>query len=247
MTSVERSPQRYARIGGVLYLAIILLGMFGELYVRGTLVAPGDATATALAISNSPFLWRAGIVGDLLMHVCDLPVILVMYLLLRPVSENLALLATWVNLIQTAVLVANKLNLMVPLFLLDEVNYLKAFAPEQLHALSQLAIKAHGYGFAIGLIFFGFACLVRGYLIYRSGYFPKILGVLIFGAGLSYLANSFAALLAPALASLIFPAVLVPAFVGELSFCLWLIVKGVDVTQWKLRFGLQLVASDNKP
>ena len=78
MTSFELSPQRYARIGGVLYLAIILLGMFGELYIRGTLVVPGNAEATAQAISNSPFLWRAGLVGDLLMHVCDLPVILVM-------------------------------------------------------------------------------------------------------------------------------------------------------------------------
>ena len=238
MTSFELSPQRYARIGGVLYLAIILLGMFGELYVRGTLVVPGNATATAQAISTSPLLWRAGIVGDLLMHVCDLPVILVLYLLLKPVSKNLALLATWVNLIQTAVLVANKLNLLVPLFLLDEVSYLKAFSPEQLHALFQLAIKAHGYGFAIGLIFFGFACLVRGYLIYRSDFFPKILGMLIFGAGVSYLVNSFALLLAPAFASLIFPAVLVPAFVGELSFCLWLIVKGVDGRQWKRRVGL---------
>jgi hypothetical protein len=103
MTSFDRSPQRYARIGGVLYLAIILLGMFGELYVRGTLVVPGNAEATAQSISTLPILWRAGIVGDLLMHVCDLPVILVMYLLLRPVSENLALLATWVNLTQTAV------------------------------------------------------------------------------------------------------------------------------------------------
>jgi hypothetical protein len=235
MNSFEHSPRRYARMGGVLYLAIILLGMFGELYVRGTLVISGEATATAQAISNSPILWRAGIVGDLLMHVCDLPVILVMYLLLRPVSENLALLATWLNLIQTAVLVANKLNLMVPLFMLDQVSYMKAFSPEQLHALSQLAIKAHSYGFAVGLIFFGFACLVRGYLIYRSGYFPKFLGVLILGAGFSYLINSFAVLLAPTFASLIFPAMLVPAFVGELSFCLWLIVKGVDLTQWRQR------------
>ncbi len=235
ISTVERSPQVYARLGGLLYLAIIVFGLFGESFVRGTLVVSGDATATANAISTSQFLWRTGIVGDLLMHVCDVPVIVVLYLLLRPVSESLALLATLINLIQTAVLVANKLNLLVPLFLLEDAGYLKAFSPEQLHALSYLAIKTHGYGFGIGLIFFGFACLVRGYLIFRSGYFPKTMGLLMLAAGLSYLINSFALLLAPAFATAIFPGVLLPAFVGELSFCLWLIVKGVNIKQWQQR------------
>jgi len=100
-----------------LYLSIIVFGILGELVVRGALVVSGDPTATALGISGSQFLWRAGIVGNLLMHVCDVPVIVVLYLLLRPVSESLALLATFINLVQTAVLVANKLNLLVPLFL----------------------------------------------------------------------------------------------------------------------------------
>jgi Domain of unknown function (DUF4386) len=231
LSPVERSPQRYARLAGFLYLAIILLGGFGELFVRGTLVVSGDAAATADNILHSPFLWRAGIAGDLLMHVFDVPVILILYFLLRPVSRSLALLATLINLVQTAVLVANKLNLLLPLFLLEDAGQLKAFSAEQLHALSYLAIKAHGVGFGIGLIFFGVACLVRGYLIFRSGYFPRPLGVLVFVAGLSYLTNSFALLLAPSIAASIFPGVLIPAFVGELSFCLWLIVKGVDLEQ----------------
>ncbi len=230
--SLERSPQRYARIAGLLYLAIIALGMFGELYVRGTLVVSGDAAVTSAAISASPFLWRAGIAGDLLMHVFDVPVIVVLYYLLRPVSRSLALLATLINLVQTAVLVANKMNLLVPLFVLENASYLTAFSPEQLQALSSLAIKAHGYGFGIGLIFFGVACLVRGYLIFVSTYLPKILGVLMAIAGLSYLINSFALLLAPTFAAAIFPSVLVPAFVAELAFALWLIFKGVNVQRW---------------
>lgn len=229
----ERAPQIYARIAGCFYLAIILLGLFGEVFVRGTLVIAGDAAATAQGIANSQFLWRAGIVGDLLMQVCDLPVILVLYLLLRPVSASLALLATLINLIQTAVLALNKLSLLIPLFLLEDASTLKAFSPEQLHALARLAIQLHSHGFGIGLIFFGFACLVRGYLIYKSGYFPKVLGLLTFVAGLSYLVNSFALLLAPSIASALFPAVLVPAFVGELSLCLWLIIKGVNLGQWQ--------------
>jgi hypothetical protein len=228
-----RSPQLYARLGGVLYLAIIVLGMFGEMFVRGSLVVSGDAAATADNIEASQLLWRTGIVGDLLMHVFDVPVIVVLYLLLKPVSKSLALLATLINLVQTAVLVANKLNLLVPLFLLENSAYLKEFSSAQLDALSYLAIKAHGFGFGIGLIFFGFACLVRGYLIFRSGYLPKAIGVLIVVAGLSYLTNSFALLLAPSFAASIFPAILMPAFIGELSLCLWLIVKGVNLERWQ--------------
>ena len=234
-SSIERAPQFYARVGGLLYLAIIVLGIFGELYVRGRLVVAGDASATASSILSSQLLWRAGIVGDLLMHVCDVPVILILYLLLRPVYEGLAVLATLLNLIQTAVLVANKLNLLVPVFLLGDAGYLNAFSPEQLHSLSYLAINAHGYGFGIGLIFFGFACLIRGYLVFESGYLPKTLGLLLGIAGLSYLTNSFALLLAPSFATAIFPAVLVPAFVGELTVSLWLIFKGVNARQWEQR------------
>jgi hypothetical protein len=207
------------------------------LFVRGTLVVSGDATATANGIALSSLLWRGSIAGDLLMHVLDIPVILILYLLLRPVSESLALLATFFNLVQTAVLAANKLILLVPLFLQEDVGYLKAFTPEQLHALSYLAVKAHGYGFGIGLVFFGFACLVRGYLIVRSGFLPRFLGILIVIAGLSYLTNSFALLLAPTFSASIQPGILFPAFVGELSLCLWLIVKGVNTAQWDQRAG----------
>jgi hypothetical protein len=232
MSSIEQSPQRYARIGGVLYLAIIVLGLFGEAFVRGTLVVSGDATATANAILASESLWRAGIAGDLLMQVLDLPVIVLLYVLLRPVSKTLALLATFLNLIQTAVLVANKLNLLAPILLVGDASGPGAFSPEQLHALSYLAIQAHGYGFGFGLIFFGFACLFRGYLVFKSGYFPKVLGLLLALAGLSYLVNSFALLLAPSLASALFPAILLPAFIGELAFALWLTFKGVNVERW---------------
>ena len=215
ISSFERSPQRYVRLAGVMYLAIIVLGLFGEGFVRASLIASGDAGATFANIAASPLLWRAGIAGDLLMHVLDVPVIVIVYLLLRPVNEGLALLATFINLI-------------------GDARFLKAFSPEQLHAMSALAINMHGHGFGIGLIFFGFACLARGWLIFQSGYSPKALGVLMFAAGLSYLINSFALLLAPALADMIFPAVLVPAFIGELAFSL-LIVKGVNVERWRAR------------
>ena len=228
----EASPQVYARVGGLAYLIIIVAGALGEMFIRSKLIVSGDASATTHNIAASPLLWRLGLAGDLVMHVFDLVLALVYYVLFKRVNKNLALLGLLFGLIQTAVLVANKLTLLVPLFLLENAGYLKAFSPEQLQALTYLPVKAHGYGFGIGLIFFGFECLVEGYLIFKSGFLPKFLGVLIVIAGLCYLLNSFALLLSPALADALFPAVLLPPFIGELSMCLWLLIKGVDLAKW---------------
>lgn len=235
MPSTPSSSRACARLGGLIYLAIIVLGLFGEAVVRGSLVVSGDAARTAGNILASQELWRAGIAGDLLMHVLDVPLIVILYLLLRPVSSSLALLATLLNIVQTCVLVANKLTLIVPLLVLPESLQLSVLSRQELHALSYTAINLHGYGFGVGLIFFGFASLTRGYLVFKSGYFPRILGVLLGIAGASYLVNSFALLLAPSLASRMFPAILLPALVGELAFCLWLLVKGLDANGWKRR------------
>jgi Domain of unknown function (DUF4386) len=109
---VETSPQTLARNGGVLYLIIIGTGLFGEMFVRGKLVVWGDVTATATNIAASQTLWRMGVAGDLIMHVCDVPLMLIFYLLLRPVDKTLALLAMLFNMVQTATLVATKLALM---------------------------------------------------------------------------------------------------------------------------------------
>jgi hypothetical protein len=211
--------------------------------VRGTLVVHGDPIATAARIMASPTLWRAGIALDLLMHVCDVFVMWALYLLLRPVSRNLALLNLLLNLIQTAVLVANKVILLMPLFLLGGADYLKAFDPAQLQAWSYLAIKLHDYGFGIGLIFFGCVCLVEGYLIRKSRYLPRLIGVLMQIAGACYLINSFALLLAPNLAARLFPAILMPCFVAELSLALWLLIKGVNMAEWRKRASMNSAAS----
>jgi hypothetical protein len=231
----EFSPQAYARIAGVLYLINIIAGVAGEMFIRNAMIVSGDAAATAANIAQSPGLWRIGIAGDLIMQATDVPLMLIFYVLLKPVNRNLALMAMLFTLVQTASLVANKLNLMMPLFLSADAAYLKAFTPDQLHALAYIAIEAHGHGFGIGLIFFGFECLITGYLIFKSDYLPMILGVAIQIAGICYLVNSFALILVPAVADAIFPAILLPCFFAELSFALWLLVKGVDVSKWDAR------------
>jgi hypothetical protein len=232
---METSPQAYARLGGLLYLVIIFAGAIGELFVRGKLVVAGDAAQTAGRIMASESLWRLGIGGDLLTHVCDIFVMWALYALLRPVSRNLALLNLLLNLIQTAVLTANKLTLLVPLLLLGNDAYLKAIDTAQLQAWSYAAIELHEYGFGVGLIFFGCVCLVEGHLIRKSGFLPPLLGVLMQIAGLCYLINSVALLLAPAFEARLFPAILMPCLVAELSLALWLLVKGVNVDRWKER------------
>jgi hypothetical protein len=233
------APQTWARIGGALYLVIIVTGIFGEMFARDSIIVSGDAAATAQNIANSELLWRVGITGDLLMHVCDVPLMLIFYLLLRPVDRNLALLAVLFNIVQSAVLVATKMNLFTPLFLLGGAAYLNAFDAAQLQALSYVSIRMDAYGFGVGLIFFGFECLVVGYLIRRSDFLPGILGVLMQIAGACYLIDSFALTLAPAFANRLFPWILAPCFIGETSLCLWLLIKGVDVRRWNERAGAE--------
>src|ERR1700682_2239973 len=229
---VQTSPQVYARIGGVLYLIIIVIGFCSQFFVRDKLVVSGDVTATANNIMASESLWRITIAGELILLVFAIALTLILYVLLRPVNKTLALLAVLFNIVEFPIEAASKLCLFAALFLSGNADYLKAFEPHQLHALVKISLKLHDYGFGIDLVFFGFACLVYGYLLFRSGYFPRTLGVLMAIAGLSYLANSFTLVLAPAFAGTIF-LVLGLALIGELSFCLWLIVKGVNVQRWK--------------
>jgi hypothetical protein len=233
--TINLSPQFYARTAGILYLINIACGIFGELYVRGHLVVAGDALATAHRITASEFLFRCGIAGDLVMHITDVPMTVIFYVLLRPVSKDLSLLAALFGMLQTAILCANKLTLVAVLLLLGGTNDLAAFAPHQLQLLASLSLSLHEYGFGIGLVFFGVSCLVTGYLLFHSGYFPKFLGVLQALAGVSYLINSFTQILSPALAAKLFPLIVLPAFIGELGTCMWLIVMGLDTAEWNER------------
>ncbi len=229
------SPLVYARISGVLYLINIACGVFGEIYVRGHLVVPGDAAATASRIMSCEFLFRCGIAGDLIMHITDVPMTVIFYVLLRPVSRDLSLLAALFGMLQTAVLCANKLNLIMVLLLLGGSPSLKVFDPNQLQALASLSLTLHEDGFGVGLIFFGVSCLVTAFLMFRSGYFPRVLGLMQGMAGVCYLTNSFAQLLFPGVAENVFRAIVFPAFIGEFATCVYLIVKGLNTPKWEER------------
>lgn len=239
--SVETSPQVYARIGGALYLIIIGLGIFGEAFVRGRIIVSGDAAATAANIISMESLWRFGIASEFLSLICTIALAMIYFVLLRPVSRELNLLATFFRLVSIVVEAVAALNLFAALFPLGNAAFLKAFTPEQLYALASLATKSHSYGFSVSLLFLGCTFLIHGYLIFRSGYLPRVLGVLIQVAGVGYLTNSFALILYPAVANRVFLAIMVPVFIGEASLCLWLLVKGVNVQKWRESVDLGMV------
>jgi hypothetical protein len=224
---------KLARIGGIFYLLIIIAGICSELLARKGIIVHGDAAATATRLAASQSLWRIGIASDILMHIFDIPLMVILYILLRPVNKDLALMEVFFKLAQSAILVATKLNLFTPLYLTGDAHYLQAFTLEQRQALSYLSILSDEQGFSVGLIFFGFGSLLLGYLVYKSGYLPRFIGILMAIAGACYLVNSFTLILAPDLASRLFPAILLPSFIAELILCFRLLLKGVNIQKWQ--------------
>ncbi len=221
------SPKKTARIAGALYLLIIVGGLFTEAFVRSSLIVSGDATATANNIVASESLFRTGLVADLIVFLCDVGVAILFYVVLRPVSKTLALVAASLRLVMAAIAGFNVLNLLAPLLLLSGADYLSVFQTDQLHALVLLFLKIHTYGYHIALTFFGLHCMVLGYLLYKSDFFPRILGVLLIIASFGYLLNSFSAFM-PNTISISYLILLLPALIAEVSLCGWLLVKGVQ-------------------
>ena len=227
----EKSPLFYARTAGILYLIIIICAGFSEGYVRSSLIVPGDAAATAGNIMASEWLFRVGFVSDLIAFICDLAVAILFYVLLKPVSKTLSLIAAALRLLaHPAIASINLLNHFSVLFLLSGADYLTAFETDQLHALVLLLLSAHKYGYLIGGAFFGVHCFILGYLFVKSDLFPKTLGIMLAIAAAGYLTESFGNFLFPEYEDIFIWIVAVPAVIAELSLCLWLLVKGVKKT-----------------
>lgn len=223
-----------ARIAGIGYLVIIVAGIFAEFAIRSRLIIPGDAAATAANIISSGWLFRVSIASDLIMLMADIIVAWALYMLLKPVNSGLSLLAAIFRLVHAAVYGIALLTLFFILLLLNSAAYLTVFDPEQLHALVLLFTDAHSYGYIIALVFFAFHVFILGYLIFKSEFIPRILGILLVIAALGYTVDSFANILLANYASyeLIFALVVfVPAFIAELSFGLWLLIRGSRIPQ----------------
>ncbi len=228
------SYNKTAKIAGFGYLIIIIAGIFSEFFIRSSLIITGDAATTAANISASESLFRISIGGDLVMLLFDVILALALYVLLKPVNKGLALLAAFFRLVHAAIYGANLLNLYFVSRLASGATFMQSFDTSQIQELIMLFLNAHSFGYVIGLVFFGIHCLILGYLIYESGYFPRILGVLILLAGLGYLIDCYANILMlnyARYADIFAMIVFIPAVVGELSLSLYLLIKRINIPE----------------
>lgn len=221
--------RRAAGVGGLGLLLMAGTGIFSLVFVLQSLVVPGDPAQTAANIAASEGLFRAGIVGILIVLVLDVLVAWALYELLEPVNKGLSLLAAWFRLAYAAIHGIALLNLVLVLQLVDGGSLFGAFVSGQREALVALFLEAHAYGFLVGLVFFAFHLLIVGYLAFEAAYARRIVGVLAMLAGVAYLADSMANVLLPNYAdyeAMILILTAVPATIGELTLAFWLLYKG---------------------
>lgn len=228
-----KSIQRNARFAGVLYLVITAAAILAHIYVPSIIVVPGDAAATANNINEFATLFRLGTVGgELVVLLSEVVLAVVLFVLLKPVNKTLSLVAAVSRLVMTTVHGINMINYFFAMMLVSGTGYLSVFSTEQAQGLAMLFLEAHSYGFTIGIAFLTIHVFVLGYLIYKSGYFPKVLGVLFIAAGAGYLFDSFALLLSPNYETT--PGIVAAIIaIAEIAFPVWLLIKGVNKEGWE--------------
>jgi len=212
MTTKEKmNPNKTARIAGFLYLILMVCGIFSYMFVNSRLIVPGDTATTINNIMASESLYVSGIVSWLISQTVFILLVYVLYKLLKPVNKNHAFLMVMFVLVAVPISFINELNKFAALLLLSGADYLTAFDVGQLQALVPLFLDLHEYGIHINSMFFGLWLLPLGYLVFKSGYIPRILGVLLMIGWFGYMLEL------------------------EFLLVLWLLIKGVNVEQWKKR------------
>ena len=231
MTTKENmNPNKTARIAGFLYIIIFFLGVFAELFVRQKLIVPGDAATTANNIMASESLFRLTLVSDLIRHMFLILLPLVLYRLLKPVNKNIAMLMVIFALVSMPIAMFNMLNHFAALLLLSGADYMTAFEAGQLHAQMMFFLDLYVYGGFIPQVL-SLWLLLLGYLVFKSGFLPRILGILLMFGCFCYLTDVVLFFLFPNSAATLS----LFAFIGELLFALWLLIKGVNVEGWHKR------------
>jgi hypothetical protein len=223
------SIKNTARIAGFLYLLMIVGGMISQVLIPGFVVA-GDGAATANKITSSETLFRVAFVVDVAWMACYLLTAWALYVLLKRVNNSLALLFVVLTTASVAILCMNTLNEFAAMFVLTGASYLTAFDTNQLHALTMLFMDLHSYGYMISQVFFGLWLLPLGYLVYKSGFLPRILGILLMLGCFGCLIEFFQTFLFPGSEWVTYPGLAIGA-IAEISFCLWLLIKGVKDQQ----------------
>src|SRR2546429_2310987 len=224
----ETSPRFKARITGAFYLLTILTGIFAEGFVSGRLVVDGDAAATAANILAHRGLFQLGFAVYLIEMACQIAMTALFYDLLKPTGRSVSLLAAFLGFAGCVIKTLSRLFFIAPLFIVGGAHYLSVFSAEQLQALALLFLRVNDHGAAIALVFFGFYALLTGYLIVRSTFLPRILGVLSILGGLGWLTFLY-----QPLGYHLFPYIAALGLLGAASLILWLLVFGVNEQRWK--------------
>jgi hypothetical protein len=234
--AADGSARLKARIAGFLYLIVIVGGIFAEIGVRGRLVVNGDPAAMAHNIVGHELLYRLGFAAELFYLLCNIPLTFLLYDLFKVVNKKLAVVMVFFGIVGTAIESTSLLAHYAPLVLLGKESYLSAFTPAQLQAASYVSLRMFENGFAIGLAFFGGYCFALAYLIFRSTFFPRVIGGLLAIEGALYLTNTFAHFISPPIGARVFPFLAVSG-IAEVSFCLWLLVVGLNEQRWREQAG----------
>jgi hypothetical protein len=225
-------PRLLARIAGAFYLIITVCALFAYLYVRGQVIIPGDMAQTAVNLIAREQFYRVGFSAAVVVVLCNPPMGFILYELLKVVNPRIALLALVFITVSTTIEAVNLFNYITPLYTFSLPEYRAAFGPEEIQALARGPIKLWGTVFSVSLAFFGVFCALIGYLLFKSKFFPRILGVLMIIAGAYYLTNySFVGFLG--LPDIPLIGLLRPTLVAEVALALWLTIVGVNETKWR--------------
>ncbi len=219
------SRQKSARIAGLLYLLLAVTGVFSLIYVPSTLIVFGDATATADNIMSSELLFRSGILSGLISNVIFVFLVLALYRLLKGISHKQAIIMVTLVVISVATSFANTFNKIAVLIILCGADFLSVLEKPELESIAYLFLRLHSQGIQIIQIFWGLWLFPFGLLVYKSGFIPKILGVLLFIAGFAYVLSTFTFLVLPQYMAEISTLVTILE-VGELPIIFWLLIMG---------------------
>ena len=218
-----RNPGRWV---GLLYLLVSIPGAFALVYVPQKLIVHGNATATVSNIAASESLFRAGIACNLISQILFMWVVVAVYDLLKTVNQRHASLMLGLFVVSVPIALFNELNSIAALTLIRGADFLSVFEKPQRDALAMLFLSLHGRGFVIAEIFWGLWLFPLGLLVYRSGLFPRVLGILLMLNCFTYVVNSFTSLLSPQYADVV-SRWIKPLGFGELIFMFWLLIMGI--------------------
>jgi hypothetical protein len=229
------SNKKMARIAGLLYLLMGVTSAFGLLYVPSRIIIAGNSGSTANNILSSGLLFRMGIISGLISQIIFIFLVLVLYRLFQGINKAFACLMVTFVVASVPIAFLNALNQMGALIVTSGADYLKVFEPDKLNALMMIFLGLYKNGIIIVGIFWGLWLFPFGYLVYKSGFIPKILGILLIINCFSYLIDSFSFLLIPGYHDMISKFTLVPNCIGELSIILWLLIIGVKEQKPEIR------------